>query len=340
MTMQWALREGYNPGREAWLSNKFGWIPVGLPKGDALKAAITAFRGGHGTVGVPRLKCLLTAPAFSKGGRVLFDDGLFEMDAGEVVFTALGPLRGHVRVGNDVERAKAILMDFLGVFPFADDTSRAVGLALFFTQIARAAFPLSPAFAIDAPEYGSGKTFLAVVFALLAGMGINVIACGSDSGSDEELVKRFETALMVGAAGMILLDDVPNGRLPNFSSLRTFLSATVPEIKIRRFGKNDEQVPVRIDRATLVVTGNAIEVTKDMVRRVVRSYLNPEEAFEGYGWSLEKARAVREALHGRGTRGAGGKVGVAFRALDEPGAGADPRACRRVRIPQEPLSLQ
>jgi hypothetical protein len=294
-TRQWALREGYNFGRDAWLGIYDGWVPASLPKGDTMKEAICNFRLGSGTVGIARLNSVLTAPSFGKGGRLLLDDGVLEVGPGEVVFAALGPLHGRVRVDGDVEGAKARVRAFLKAFPFVDTTSESVALSLLFTLAARGAFPIPPGYAIDAPEYGSGKTYLAVAMAAVAGMGVSIIPCGSDAGTDEELAKRFETALMTGSSGMILLDDVPNGRMPNFSTLRTYLSTTRPELKIRRFGKNDDQVTVRVDRSTLVVTGNAIDVSKDMIRRLLRCYLSQEEANEQTGWTIE---AARETING------------------------------------------
>jgi hypothetical protein len=293
-THQWALREGYNIGRAAWLDNRDVWIRCGPPKGDTMKEAICNFRLGSGTVGTPRLNSVSTAPSFGREGRLLLDDGVLDVGPGEVVFTALGPLRGRVHVNGDADAAKARLRAFLKAFPFVDEVSEGVALSLLFTLMARGAFPIPPGYAIDAPEYGAGKTYLALVMAAVAGMGYNVIPCGSDAGTDEELVKRFETALMTGSSGMLLLDDVPGGKMPNFSTLRTYLSATTPEIKIRRFGKNDDQVTVRIDRSTLVVTGNAIDVSKDMIRRLLRCYLSQGVANEETGWTTEKGRAIIE----------------------------------------------
>jgi hypothetical protein len=149
---------------------------------------------------------------------------------------------------------------------------------------------------IDAPEYGSGKTFLAGKLGAFSGQPLNLIPCGAEKG-EEELAKRFETALMTEASGMLLLDDVPHGKMPNFPTMRTYLTATTPELKIRKFGKNDDHKTVRTDATTLAVTGCAVEVSDDMVRRVLRANLNMRMAADRVGWEAEACRLDLDAMY-------------------------------------------
>jgi hypothetical protein len=294
-TAAWARRAAHNHGRDAWLDDRDAWERIELPKGAAIKAVVTSFRTNAGTVGTPWLRSISTAPSFGRDGRLLMDDGPLETAAGEIVFTVQGAMRGHVKLMG-YEEAKKVLMDFLALFPFADDVSESVGLALFFSLIARGAFGVGPAYVIDAPDYGAGKTFLAGKLGLFSGQPMNLIPCGVDKG-EEELSKRFETALMTEASGMLLLDDVPHGKMPNFPTMRTYLSATTPELKIRRFGKNDDHKTVRTDATTLAVTGCAVEVSKDMVRRVLRTNLDPRKAADRVEWEAEACRLDLDAMY-------------------------------------------
>jgi hypothetical protein len=102
---------------------------------------------------------------------------------------------------------------------------------------------------------------------------------------------------MTEASGMLLLDDVPHGKMPNFPTMRTYLSATTPELKIRRFGKNDDHKTVRTDATTLAVTGCAVEVSKDMVRRVLRTNLDPRKAADRVEWEAEACRLDLDAMY-------------------------------------------
>jgi hypothetical protein len=312
-TSIWARRAAHNHGREAWIDDRDAWVKCALPKGEGIKAVVKAFRTNAGTVGTPWLRSVSTAPSFGRDGRLLMDDGPLETAAGEIVFTVQGAMRGHVKLMH-IDDAKKVLMDFLALFPFADDVSESVGLALFLSLIARGAFGVGPAYVIDAPDYGAGKTFLAGKLGLFSGQPMNLIPCGVDKG-EEELSKRFETALMTEASGMLLLDDVPHGKMPNFPTMRTYLSATTPELKIRRFGKNDDHKTVRTDATTLAVTGCAVEVSKDMVRRVLRTNLDPRKAADRVEWEAEACRLDLDAMYA--DPAAHGRVlGAALTVLD------------------------
>ena len=294
-TAAWARRVAHNHGREAWLDDRDAWVKCALPKGETIKSVVKAFRTNAGTIGTPWLRSVSTAPSFGRDGRLLMDDGPLETAAGEITYTVQGAMRGHVKLMH-IDDAKNILLDFLALFPFADDISESVGLALFFSLIARGAFGVGPAYVVDAPEYGAGKTFLAGKLSAFSGQPLSLIPCGAEKG-EEELTKRFETALMTEASGMLFLDDVPHNKMPNFPTMRTFLSAVTPELKIRKFGKNDEHKSVRTDATTLVVTGCAVEVGRDMVRRVLRSNLDPRKAADRVSWEAEACRLDLDAMY-------------------------------------------
>jgi hypothetical protein len=312
-TAAWARRAGHNLGREAWIEDGWGWEKRPLPKGEDSKAVIGSFRAGAGTAGTPRLRAISTAPSFGRDGRLLMKDGPLEVAAGEIIYTVQGHLRGRIKL-MEFKEAQQHLLNFLKLFPFADGVSESVGLSLFLGLVARGAFSLSPAYVIDAPEYGSGKTFLAEKMGAFSGQPLNSISCGAEKG-EEELAKRFETALMTDASGMLLLDDVPDSKMPDFPTMRTYLTATTPELKIRRFGKNDEHKTVRTDSTTLVVTGMAVEVGKDMVRRVVRMYLDNEAAKARMGWNADACLIELEAIYADPDKH-GKLLGAALSVLD------------------------
>jgi hypothetical protein len=103
--------------------------------------------------------------------------------------------------------------------------------------------------------------------------------------------------------------------MPNFPTMRTYLTATTPELKIRRFGKNDDHKTVRTDATTLAVTGCAVEVSKDMVRRVLRTNLDPRKAADRVEWEAEACRLDLDAMYA--DPAAHGRVlGAALTVLD------------------------
>ena len=166
-----------------------------------------------------------------------------------------------------------------------------------FTLIARGAFGVGPAYVVDAPEYGAARLSWPANWAHSAGNRLSLIPCGAEKG-EEELTKRFETALMTEASGMLLLDDVPHGQNAKLSD-----NAHIFERDHAR-AKNSESSArmmsiraVRTDATTLVVTGCAVEVGKDMVRRVLRSNLDPRKAADRVSWEAEACRLDLDAMY-------------------------------------------
>jgi putative DNA primase/helicase len=173
----------------------------------------------------------------------------------------------------DAERARAVLLEPFGEFPFADPASFATFASHVLTAAVRVALGTSPLFFYTAPMPATGKTLLARC--------PNLIGTGNDpalrpyTDEAEELRKVLYSALLAGDSGL-LFDNVPNGVKVRSPHLCAF--ATASNYNDRKLGTSDSQaVP---NRCLVTITGNNITPCGDLARRslVCRLDLNAESA--------------------------------------------------------------
>ena len=274
-TLAWGLKRASNPAVLLGLDpSRKVLVPHSL---DAVnkKLAHDLVKDGTNGAYLWRLTGIHCAPQFTKDGRVLTVDGFHGDGEGGGCMLALGQLNGRVHADVAIDEAKATVREFIALFPYSGPDDEAVLTSLFFAALSRRTFPLAPLHIFDAPRTGTGKTLAAVIISKIAGATAPVIIPCADGSKDgeAELRKRIETALVTGASGVVLLDDVPRSRVPNPETLRTALSEPTP-LMVRKFGKNDEQVPTDPTRIIWAATGNNIGVSDDMVRRCISCYLD------------------------------------------------------------------
>jgi hypothetical protein len=167
---------------------------------------------------------------------------------------------------DDGLRALALLYDLLSEFEFIDDVSQAVALSAMITPVVRAAFPLTPMHAADAPMPGAGKSYL---FDLVSAIAIGEIMPTMTKGEDEkELEKRLGSLLLAGQP-LISIDNV-NGDLGG-DCLCSVLSQINPKIRI--LGTSG-MPKVNMKGITMFANGNNIRIVGDLSRRVIKSGIN------------------------------------------------------------------
>jgi putative DNA primase/helicase len=166
----------------------------------------------------------------------------------------------------DALAALVLLKALLDDFPFAEDGSRSVALSGLITPIVRGAMPVAPLHAMRAPAAGSGKSYLVdLASAMAQGDRCPVIAAGR---TEEETEKRLGAALLDGYP-IISIDNL-NGELGG-DALCQLIER--PRVSVRRLGFSEL---IRIEaRATVFATGNNIQPTGDVVRRVIMCTLDP-----------------------------------------------------------------
>lgn len=163
-------------------------------------------------------------------------------------------------------------------FKVASKLDRGVLLAAIMTAIERPAVALAPAFGLDAPAQGSGKTYLAQCLGALAS---GEVPAAAPPVTDEQEIRKRLLATASEAPAVILWDNLVG--MLHSPSLAAFLTSGT--IKDRVLGESREASAET--RSLFLLTGNNLELAGDLPRRVLVCRLdtgreNPtEEPYSG-----------------------------------------------------------
>ena len=215
---------------------------------------------------LPPLAGVITTPTMRPDGSILSEPG-YDPDTRLLLLDPpIMPLLVASPTREDALAALALFEDLLADFPFVDEGSRSVALSALITPIVRGAMPVAPLHAMRAPSPGSGKSYLVdLASAIATGQRCPVIAAGR---SGEETEKRLGAAMLAGYP-LISIDNL-NGVLGG-DALCQLIER--PRVSIRPLGRS-ELVTIEA-RATVYATGNNIQPTGDVIRRVITSSLDP-----------------------------------------------------------------
>lgn len=219
--------------------------------------------------GLRSLNAIITAPTMCPGGALVdrpgfdADTGLL-LDAGGVCLPSVPHSPDLAAVSDALDR----LMQPFAEFPFVDGHARGALLAALLTAVVRPTLPTAPAFAIDAPVQGSGKTLLGSCIATLATGELPEIWPHTGGRDDEEVRKRLFAALR-GGTNALVWDNV-TGVL---DSAALAGAITAPIISDRILGRSESlAIP---NRTLLILTGNNLCPAGDMPRRLITVRIDP-----------------------------------------------------------------
>jgi len=238
--------------------------PMNPPKGVA--EAILANYAGR----FPRLTGLLKTPTLRENGSIFSTPGYDEETGLYLICPELDD--NFTLMDESPSEAVREIEDIIQEFPFATEADRANALALLITAVIRPAIKgPTPLFVINATVASSGKTLLANVTSFLEGRDGSFIDV---PGKDEELMKRIQASLLgTGGSGVMILDNHPSGKQLISPSLACLITGDNPSF--RRLGSSD--MHALKNTATVVVTGNNVQVGGDITRRVVEIRIVPKE---------------------------------------------------------------
>jgi hypothetical protein len=157
--------------------------------------------------------------------------------------------------------------ELLRDFPFENDLQRAAALALLLAFMQRPMMKTCPAFAVVAPQPGTGKTTLLEV-ASLAIHGAPIIP-HAFSHEDEELRKALQ-ALMMAKVPAVLFDNIGRGKAISSDHLSKLITSETAADRV--LGSSDMRKEV--NSMLIAFTGNNISFVRDMASRVVVIRLN------------------------------------------------------------------
>jgi putative DNA primase/helicase len=227
-----------------------------------------------GAWSVPHVHAIVSAPTMRPDGSILDQPGLdvatgIYLDTRGVEFTKV-PDRPTQEKGL---AALAMLKDLVREVPFVknDDglaVSRSVFLSALLTAVIRAALPAAPLHGFNAPQAGSGKSMLVQSVGIVQ-TGEKYTSIAADEMTEGELEKKIGTELRKNGAYLAIdnMDTALSGAL--FCQL-----LTEEWVNIRILGKS-ESFTVK-NTAMFIANGNSLTVKADMVRRVLRSTIDPE----------------------------------------------------------------
>ena len=210
---------------------------------------------------------IVEAPALRPDGTILerpgFDpnSGLY-FDPGSTEFPTI-PAKPSRR---DAEAALELLMDIIKGFPFVDEASRSVALALLITPQIRYAVRAAPLFGVGAPKMSSGKTLLSQLPAYINTGRSPAMMSQADDPQEEK--KRLLALLLEGSI-VTVLDNCEQALKSD--ALCTALTETV--IRDRILGSTRTiSVPTT---TTWIATGNGLCFDGDLSSRALLCTLDP-----------------------------------------------------------------
>ena len=168
----------------------------------------------------------------------------------------------------DAARAALTLIeDLLTEFPFVAPTDRAAALSAMCTAAVRPSLPHAPAFHVQAPVMGSGKTYLCELLGAFAGPGGN--AKVSYPTTSEEATKVI-LSLLLGGPAVIEFDDMDTDWIPH-GIIKRMLTAEHTTDRVLGVSKT-----ATVSTRTLFLgSGNNVGPIRDLRRRVLTIHIDP-----------------------------------------------------------------
>lgn len=265
---------------------------------DPPASVIQSLRYNQDRANLRTLTGLSRQPFYGSDGRLIIKAGYDELtgiyaDFGEATYDLGSPTR------DDAELQRDYLNWLLREFEFASDADRSAALAAILTAVVRPSLSLAPAFNINAPRSGGGKSFLAALIAL--GASPDQPYSVTYPTTAEEASKQV-LAVLLEKPAVILFDDMQSQS--GWKSLGPINKAlTSPTITERVMGAS--RTATARTNVLFLGTGNNVEPSQDMRRRVVSIRLAPRSetpSLRAFAFNpvahvrADRARLVQSAL--------------------------------------------
>lgn len=271
------LRKSVSAHVKAELDKVSRWVkPVAHKGGVAMDSArpddtaVSALLAAGEYPGVRELNGIITTPVFRRSGTLLQRQG-YDAELG-VLYRPVGigvppisPNPGRA----ELSAAKARLITLLDDFPFEDpELARGVWLAAIFTRLCRFYFRGNvPMFLVGAGQRSSGKGKLVDA--------ATIISEGFPSAKLSIKADDAELDRVIGSAAsdeipVAVLDNIPRDVVLKSAAFEAYL--TTPVFKTRRISTSDNISAVKGGWTDTLwwATGNALQTSGDMARRVLR----------------------------------------------------------------------
>jgi len=217
---------------------------------------------------IPELKGIVRQPYFRDSDGVLVTEPGY--DPISKLYGTFNPdeFKHREPTREVAEESLAELRKLLVEFRFVNCKDDAIPLVAMFTAVIRATIDLAPGFHVHAATIGSGKSYLCRLISLFAS------AADSERTSypkNEEDASKKILSLLMKSPACIEFDDMSSNWKPYTILKQMFTAETVTD---RLLGVN--KVATVSTRSLILGSGNNVEPERDMRRRVLTMYLDPQ----------------------------------------------------------------
>jgi hypothetical protein len=216
-----------------------------------------------------KLRAITDIPVLRRDGSMVKDGYCKET---QLVVRALPGVAEMVPEGSvsvqEAERALKVLWEPFVQFPFVSEADRGGMLAALLTAVLRPVLPTAPAFGMDAPTQGSGKSLLCRCVGWLSGTFL--VQPPLPVKDDDEVRKVLLTVLMEAPRAVVfdnMLGMLDSGALGAVLTSESFSG--------RILGTNTSlKAPTSV---LIMLNGNNLALAGDMPRRVVTVRIDPQD---------------------------------------------------------------
>jgi hypothetical protein len=254
-TLVWKAPTKKDPG---------GWV-LGRPPADTALLPLLAFgRWRH----IRPISGITEAPLFRPDGTIMQEAG-YDPPTGYLFRpNALFPLVPSEPTQEDAKRALLSLQHVFCDFPYTSPAAAAVPIAALLTILARAAIdgPV-PVFGFEASVQGSGKTMQGDIVHLIATGRLPPKSSFPETATDQ---RKELLSLALSGSPVGFFDNVKGV----FGGAALEGLVTSGELRQRVLGASEDKVVRWL--ATIIVTGNNMHPTEDMIRRMLMCRIEPD----------------------------------------------------------------
>ncbi len=213
---------------------------------------------------IQKLTAVVSHPIIRADGSIVDRDG-YDEDTGLLLHSGRDWHLPASTTRAEVQQAVALLWKPVSMMPWESPADAGAALSLLLTAVARPSLDLAPMFLIGSPTYGSGKTILAQVAALLAGADGSVTSISQE---ENEQAKAILSLLLAGTPAVVL--DNLSGELRG-DSLAAMLTGSTYRGRIL----GQSQIVELPTRMLWTVSGVNISPGADLVRRCITVRVDP-----------------------------------------------------------------
>ena len=219
----------------------------------------------------PRLTGVITAPTLRPDGSVLdapgYDPstGLLFIDQG----AAYPPIPDHPTQGQARAALDSITAEVFSGFPFLKSFHKSAALSAALSVCVRHTLRHIPLHAFTAPAAGSGKSLLADAIALIGTGHPSAVLALSD---DQTEMNKSITAILLQGDAVVNLDNIERGESLSGREIAKALTQEVYSGRILGASKTANLA----SSCMWLATGNQLQVSGDMTRRVIPCEIDPE----------------------------------------------------------------